>query len=72
MGIDGEKIPTHIGNIGCANDGKVFMQIHLEVDNKPAILTVTMTSIKAQEVQATIQKAVDQGAEWLKTGVPPN
>ena len=67
----GVEVPTYIGNIGCANDGKVFMQIHLEIDNKPAQLTVTMTNIKAQEVAKTIEKAVMQGQEWLETGVPP-
>jgi hypothetical protein len=67
----GIAVRTYIGNIGCANDGKVFMHIHFELEGKDAQLTVTMSSIKAQEVAATVQKAVDQGADWLKTGVPP-
>ena len=67
----GLTVPTYIGNIGCANDGKVFMHIHFELEGKEAQLTVTMTNIKAREVAATVQKAVDQGADWLKTGVPP-
>ena len=71
MGVKGTEVPTYIGNIGCANDGKVFMHIHFDLDGKPAKLTVTMTNIKAQEVQATIKKAAVQGTEWLKTGVPP-
>ena len=72
MGIEGQQeVPTYIGNIGCANDGKVFMQIHFDIEGKAAQLTVTMTNLKAKEVQATIKKAVKQGAKWLETGVPP-
>ena len=71
MGLENQEVPTNIGNIGCDNSGKVFMQINFELAGKPATLTVTMSSLKAQEVQATIAKSVEQGAEWLRTGVPP-
>jgi hypothetical protein len=47
------------------------MQIHLMVHNEPAQLTVTMSDKKAEEVSVTLKKAIEQGQEWLKTGVPP-
>jgi hypothetical protein len=65
------EVPTYIGNIGCANDGKVFMQINFELDGKPALLTVSMSNIKAEEVAKTLEKSVTQGQKWLETGVPP-
>ena len=71
MGIEEKEVPTYFGNVGCANDGKVFMQIHFELDGKPAQLTVTMTNLKAEEVSKTLEKAVLKGQDWLKTGVPP-
>lgn len=70
MGID-KKVPTQIGNIGCRNDSKVYMQIHMEYKGEPAMLTVLMTNQKADEVAKTIKKAAGQGRAWKETGVPP-
>ena len=65
------RIPTYIGNIGCTNDANVYMEIHIEVDKQPALLTLTMTSTKAEEVHKTIRKAIKKGLAWQQTGVPP-
>ena len=70
-GVKDQEVPTYIGNIGCYNDSSVFIQVHLEVDKKPAILTITMTNKKAEEVAKTLDKAVLEGKKWLETGVPP-
>lgn len=70
-GAEEIRIPTHIGNIGCTNDAMVYMQIHIEIDKKPALLTLTMTSTKAREVEKTIHKAIKKGIAWQQTGVPP-
>ena len=71
MGITDEKVKTAIGNIGCRDDGKVYVQIHMNYRDDPAMLTVLMTNEKAVEVYKTIKKAAGQGRAWFETGVPP-
>ena len=70
MGID-KEVKTNIGNIGCRNDGKVYMQAHFNYKGEPAMLTILMTNDKAIEVSKTIEKAAGQGMAWQQTGVPP-
>ena len=66
-----KKVKTQIGNIGCREDGKVYMQAHFDFNGEPAMLTILMTNDKATEVYKTIKKAAGQGRTWQETGVPP-
>ena len=66
-----QQVKTQIGNIGCRDDGKVYMQAHFNYKGEPAMLTIIMTNDKATEVYKTIKKAAGQGRAWLETGVPP-
>ena len=65
------RVPTGISRVACSNDGTVLLTINFEYKEQPADLTITMSQVKAKEVHAQIGKAIEQGAEWQKTGLHP-
>ena len=71
MGIKEAQVKTNVGNIGCRNDGSVYMEINFKYKDEPAQITLLMSNVKATEVYKTIKKAAGQGRAWLETGVPP-
>ena len=61
-----------IREIGCNNDGSVWISIIFEVEKKPYTVICPMDNKKAKEVHAALGKAIEQGDEWKKTGKRPN
>ena len=60
-----------IKEIGCNQDGGVWISIMMEVQNEWYTVICPMTNEKAVEVRGAMDTAIKQGAEWLKTGKQP-
>jgi hypothetical protein len=61
-----------IQEIGCSNDGSVWMSLLIEVNKEQLTAIIPMTADKAKEVRGALDIAIARGQKWLETGVCPD
>ena len=61
-----------IQEIGCSNDGSVWMSLLIEINNEQLTAIIPMTADKAKEVRGALDIAIARGQKWLETGVSPD
>ena len=61
-----------INEIGCTNDGGVWVSLIAEINGQQQTAIIPMTTEKAKEVYDKLGEAIEMGATWKKTGVKPN
>ena len=61
-----------IQEIGCTNDGGVWISLHVNIKGENLQAIVPMDSKKAKEVYHSMGQAIAMGATWKKTGKKPN
>ena len=61
-----------IKEIGCTQDGGVWMSVLLNIENKEYTVICPMSGDKAKEVRGAMDLAISRGAKWLETGVNPD
>ena len=61
-----------IHEIGCTNDGGVWISLIAEINGEQQKAIIPMDAKKAKELQDRIGEAIEAGATWKKTGVKPN
>lgn len=53
-----------IESIGCTEDGKVWMKVLFEIDNKQATLIIPMTQDKARQIGEVLSNAADEAQKY--------
>ena len=61
-----------INQIGCTNDGGVWISLLIEVNGEQQTAIIPMDAKKAQQIYFKMGEAIAMGATWKKTGVKPN
>ena len=61
-----------IREIGCTNDGGVWMSLYVNIKGENLQAIIPMDADKAKEIYYSIGKAISDGATWKETGVKPN
>uniref|UniRef100_A0A6M3KFS2 Uncharacterized protein n=1 Tax=viral metagenome TaxID=1070528 RepID=A0A6M3KFS2_9ZZZZ len=60
-----------ISEIGCTADGGVWVGLLMEVKGEQLKAILPMDAKKAREVRDAMTNAINQGQQWLISGVPP-
>ena len=61
-----------IQEIGCSNDGSVWISLLIEINNEQLTAIIPMTAEKAKEVRGALDLAIAKGQKWLETGASPD
>lgn len=61
-----------IQEIGCSDDGGVWMSILFDVEDKKYTVICPMSNDKAKEVRGALDLAITRGTKWKETGINPN
>ena len=61
-----------IKEIGCSDDGGVWMSLLIEIKDKQFTAILPMTQEKAKEVRQALDHAISKGKKWVETGIKPD
>ena len=61
-----------IHEIGCTNDGGVWISLLANIGGETQTAIIPMNAEKAQQIYYKLGEAIAMGATWKKTGVKPN
>ena len=61
-----------ITEIGCSDDGGVWIKLAIEVNGEQQLGVLPMTQKVAIKVRDALDESIRQGKEWKETGINPN
>uniref|UniRef100_A0A6M3K2X5 Uncharacterized protein n=1 Tax=viral metagenome TaxID=1070528 RepID=A0A6M3K2X5_9ZZZZ len=62
----------NIGEVGCNQNGDVWMSLYINVNGESQKAVMPMTPVDAKWLIAALEEALKQGEQWRTTGVHPN